>query len=284
MMKWIMWVVLWGCGVTLHSQSDEHLTTVFRQIGHEWLWSLGDSSTQILPIHQVSTNRYQIRYKRELGFQPDSLTQFFNQRMQHYAIPPPYQVFVKDCEAAQLLYSWEIYPDPKKSIIPCLGRSFPEACYYLEILLLTPPPAKSKTAYLVAFLFLVCGAGGYWMFQKNKPIEPFDHANHERFGLFTLNTMTNVMQYQNQTTTLTDKEGRLLQLLLQAKGQVVERDALLKEVWEDDEGLLLTRSVDVFVSRLRKHLRADPNIKLVAVHGRGYRLEVHAANGLHHTT
>jgi DNA-binding response OmpR family regulator len=54
---------------------------------------------------------------------------------------------------------------------------------------------------------------------------------------------------------------------------VLERNFIIENVWAD-EGVLVGRSVDMFVSRLRKLLRDDPSIKLVAVHGVGYRMEV----------
>ena len=56
-------------------------------------------------------------------------------------------------------------------------------------------------------------------------------------------------------------------------GQLLERERILREVWAD-EGILVGRSVDMFVSRLRKKLAADPTVGIAAVHGVGYRLEL----------
>ena len=53
---------------------------------------------------------------------------------------------------------------------------------------------------------------------------------------------------------------------------MVERDVIMKTIWED-EGYFVTRSMDVFISKLRKYLAADPDIAIKNVHGIGYRLE-----------
>ncbi|RYG36157.1 MAG: winged helix family transcriptional regulator, partial [Chitinophagaceae bacterium] len=55
--------------------------------------------------------------------------------------------------------------------------------------------------------------------------------------------------------------------------ETISRDTLQKEVWEN-EGVIVTRSLDVFVSKLRKKLEADENVKIINIHGKGYRLEV----------
>ena len=72
---------------------------------------------------------------------------------------------------------------------------------------------------------------------------------------------------------LTYREAKLLQLLANHPNQVLERDQILKLVWED-EGITVGRSVDVFISRLRKLLAEDPTLRITAVHGVGYRFEV----------
>lgn len=67
-------------------------------------------------------------------------------------------------------------------------------------------------------------------------------------------------------------ETKLLKLLVTSPDRLLERDFIIQQVWAD-EGVLVGRSVDVFVSRLRKKLSADVSIGIVAVHGVGYRLE-----------
>ncbi len=75
------------------------------------------------------------------------------------------------------------------------------------------------------------------------------------------------------TYQLTDKETRLLQLLARYQNQVLLRDMIQKAIWEDD-GYFVGRSLDVFISRLRKMLQKDKKVSIVNLHGTGYKLEV----------
>ena len=72
--------------------------------------------------------------------------------------------------------------------------------------------------------------------------------------------------------TLTFRETKLLQLFANNVDRLLDRESIIQQVWAD-EGVLVGRSVDVFVSRLRKKIAADPTIAISVVHGVGYRLE-----------
>jgi DNA-binding response OmpR family regulator len=72
---------------------------------------------------------------------------------------------------------------------------------------------------------------------------------------------------------LTAKEAKLLHVFANAQQEVIDRDQLMKEVWED-EGVIVGRSLDMFVSKLRKKLQADPRISILNVHGKGYKLVI----------
>jgi DNA-binding response OmpR family regulator len=80
---------------------------------------------------------------------------------------------------------------------------------------------------------------------------------------------------KNHTTekTLTQKEAEVLKLLYQNRDRVLKREEILKEVWGDDD-YFMGRSMDVFISKLRKYLKEDPSIQIVNYHGVGFRLEV----------
>ncbi|AYB30046.1 response regulator transcription factor [Chryseolinea soli] len=74
------------------------------------------------------------------------------------------------------------------------------------------------------------------------------------------------------TTRLTYKECKVLQIFFRHGGKVIERDVFLKTVWEDD-GFFVARSMDVFVSKLRKYLRSDDTLRIENVRGIGYILK-----------
>ena len=72
---------------------------------------------------------------------------------------------------------------------------------------------------------------------------------------------------------LTQKEADILRIFCRKQGQVVRREDILKDIWGDDD-YFLGRSLDVFISKLRKYLRADQSLSIINFHGVGFKLEI----------
>ena len=70
---------------------------------------------------------------------------------------------------------------------------------------------------------------------------------------------------------LTTKESELLKLLCSNANEVLERNYALKTIWLDDN-YFNARSMDVYITKLRKHLKPEPEIEIINVHGKGYKL------------
>jgi DNA-binding response OmpR family regulator len=81
-----------------------------------------------------------------------------------------------------------------------------------------------------------------------------------------------VLKSEYKTITLSEKETKALEIFARNINQVVERDKLMKELWEDEGTMVISRSVDVLVSKLRKKLSDDNSVKFINVHGKGYKL------------
>ena len=81
------------------------------------------------------------------------------------------------------------------------------------------------------------------------------------------------MVKEAEEISLSKKECELLEIFITNSNQVVKRSELKKRVWED-KGVIVGRSLDTYVSKLRKKLQEDQNIKLINVHGIGYKLVV----------
>ncbi len=94
-----------------------------------------------------------------------------------------------------------------------------------------------------------------------------------KFGNSTFDTANQILTTADQRTDLTYREAKLLLLLCRHKNKVLDRDLILKSVWED-EGILVGRSVDVFMSRLRKLLKENVAVKITNIHSVGYRFDV----------
>ena len=76
---------------------------------------------------------------------------------------------------------------------------------------------------------------------------------------------------ENETEKLTTKETELLSLLCAHVNEILERNFALKTIWIDDN-YFNARSMDVYITKLRKKLKADPGIEIINIHGKGYKL------------
>ncbi len=94
-----------------------------------------------------------------------------------------------------------------------------------------------------------------------------------RIGRYLFDTQRQVLSFEGEQFKLTTKESELLALLCAHANDVLQRDLALKTIWIDDN-YFNARSMDVYITKLRKHLKGDPEIEINNVHGKGYRLIV----------
>lgn len=92
-----------------------------------------------------------------------------------------------------------------------------------------------------------------------------------QLGAYTFDTQRQLLTMGDVNTKLTTKESELLALLCAHGNQVLERELALKTIWIDDN-YFNARSMDVYITKLRKHLKGDDRIEINNVHGKGYRL------------
>ncbi|MDX9928643.1 MAG: response regulator transcription factor [Bacteroidales bacterium] len=90
-------------------------------------------------------------------------------------------------------------------------------------------------------------------------------------GGYKFDTIRQLLTYRDHTIKLTTKESELLLLLCRHKNNVLERNYALRAIWIDDN-YFNARSMDVYITKLRKYLRKDPSIEIINVHGKGYKL------------
>ena len=101
-----------------------------------------------------------------------------------------------------------------------------------------------------------------------------------KIGRFTFDTQKQLLTLDNdseQATKLTTKENELLALLCAHSNEILQRDYALKTIWIDDN-YFNARSMDVYITKLRKHLRPDSQIEIINIHGKGYKLIVPEAD------
>lgn len=120
-------------------------------------------------------------------------------------------------------------------------------------------------------------------FGKSVPTVPAQKQDHPimqasvpelaALGNFLFDVKEQRLLLGNEIISLTDKECKILELLSRNFGELIPRETLIQKVWID-EGVITGRSLDMFVSKLRKKLSGDPELSITNVHGKGYKLEI----------
>ncbi len=90
-------------------------------------------------------------------------------------------------------------------------------------------------------------------------------------GRYKFDANKQLLSIDGKSRKLTTKESELLKLLCTNKNQMLERNYALRTIWEDDS-YFNARSMDVYITKLRKYLKEDPSIQILNVHGKGYKL------------
>jgi DNA-binding response OmpR family regulator len=92
-----------------------------------------------------------------------------------------------------------------------------------------------------------------------------------KIGRFTFDSQKQILSSDNNEVKLTTKESELLALLAANANNILERNYALKTIWIDDN-YFNARSMDVYITKLRKHLKDDPSVGIINIHGKGYKL------------
>lgn len=245
---------------------------VMREIGHKVLLHAGDSSSRVMPVKRLSRNAFQLEFQNEFTFMPDTLATIVHTSLAARELPLRYTVSVRDCRSNEMIYGYEM-DTIKNTTIACLGRVQPVGCYTIQVIFLEPEVSGiSGTHYVAGITLLGLVLIGFVFFNTRKMHgEPTDQYVNIRE--YTFHAGKRTLKRRNATVLLTHKEAKVLSVLTANMNQPVDREQLLKEVWED-EGVIVGRSLDVFISKLRKKFMEDPAIRIVNIHGNGYKLEV----------
>jgi hypothetical protein len=258
---------------------EQRAMLVMRDIGHKIMLQAGDSTSRIPPVKRLNESIFEIEFQGRFAFVPDTLVNVVHRAMASGNLPLQYIVNVKECSSGAVIYGYQIGED-SNTIVPCLGRNQPSGCYTIQIAFTETfqgsPMNKVPLLLVTMAVVAVSAFAGRRLFQKNKTTIVENDPNAVSIGYYSFYAGKRELKYGNEAIVLSDKESRLLEIFASGKNHVIARDRLLKEVWED-EGVFVGRSLDVFVSKLRKKLQRDPQVKIVNIHGKGYKLEVNAS-------
>ena len=248
---------------------------LLRRIGHEILLQSGDSTSRVLPVKKIAKNEYQISFENAFTFQPESLVNTTQRLLAKDPLASDYVVNVLNCANASVAYGYAISKNKKDDIVTCIGRRQPIACYMINIKFKPAGIITAKNEYFLGGL-LFFGLVGFILLRSVKPLKALPDS--QPTGMFTLGSMsfdteTRKLMINGTAIGLTKTETRVLRIFALSPNEAIERSRLQKEIWED-EGVIVGRSLDMFISKLRKKLEFDPNIKIVVIRGKGYKLEI----------
>lgn len=277
----------WDLSIKQERQEE----VAMRLIGHHVLLASGDTASLVLPVERTG-DRYRIRFSEPFGFDPGKLTATVDSVVRSTGIASRYIVEFVSCDSGQVVHSWQAALRPEQGMMPCMGREQPVACYQLWFTILERDPAafaqdhvrneadlaggdeeQGHTWLLLLIGALALGGLAFVIHNKRRRPAPNEDPNLIRIGEFLFNPRNMELSFKNERVRLTSKEADLLQLLSASPNDTVARETILATVW-GDEGDYVGRTLDVFVSKLRKKLEADANVRIVNIRGVGYRLVV----------
>lgn len=248
---------------------------LLRRIGHELLLQSGDSTSRVLPVKKIAENEYQITFENDLTFQPDSLVNTTQRLLAKDPLARDYVVNVLNCGNASVAYGYAISQNKKDDIVACRGRRQPTACYMINIKFKPTGINTVTNGYLLGSLSFLAFVGVIFL-RSVKPQRALPGSQHT--ATFTLGSVlfdaeNRKLIINGKAIDLTGTETRLLRIFALSPNETIARSRLQKEIWED-EGVIVGRSLDMFISKLRKKLEFDPNIKIAVIRGKGYKLEI----------
>ncbi len=261
----------------------ENIDVALRMIGHEFLRASGDSTSRIFPIQQVESNQYLIHFDTEFSFVPDVLTPIADRIVSKTQIAKEYLVQIKNCDSGKVVHSFRVLENDS-NFLPCMGRLQPVDCYVILFHIITPgtailPPhnlpskGQNQASYnsrwwyvALAGLCILLVVLFRKIIKSGKSV-----AGVISLGEFAYDPTNMTLEKGNNRQELTGKENDLLHLLYLHLNQTIDKEIILKEVWRD-EGVYIGRTLDVYISKLRKKFESDPAIKIINVRGVGYKM------------
>lgn len=261
---------------------NDRAKIAIREIGNQLLLSNKDSTSLILPVIENKKSTYLLSFENELSFEPHNLVTIVDSVFTKTDLSKHYRVSVLQCFEQLVGYSYEMSILEENTIIPCSGRYLPKGCYTIEIKFTKRDQLFFKTQiilYIIGFVCLLLLLDVFILKKKKQQtkeaietIETLD-ATYTRVGRFRFYPEQNKLVKEAEEISLSKKECELLEILVANPNQIIKRDEFNKKVWEDN-GVFVGRSLDTYISKLRKKLQDDDAIKITNIHGVGYKFEI----------
>jgi DNA-binding winged helix-turn-helix (wHTH) protein len=266
--------------------AEKHILVSMRMIGHTILLHAGDSASRVLPVEKVE-GRYKIRFASDFQFDPEKLVTIIDSIVKSTGIASRFITEVEKCETGEVIYSFEIGDQAHTDVLPCKTRMPEKGCYTILITLLDPVKpepdeelvagnTKVNYSFPAGLISIILALTGLILYSRKKTqttTEKSIDSNLIAIGGYRFDRNKSELLVADQRVELSAKESDLLHLLYRFANTTVEREELLRNIW-GDEGDYVGRTLDVFISRLRKKLELDTSVQIVNIRGVGYKLVV----------
>jgi DNA-binding winged helix-turn-helix (wHTH) protein len=245
-----------------------------REVGNRLLLMQQDSTSLIFPVKRLNSLTYELSFQSDLSFSPDSLVNIVKSNIDDYELSKNYRVEVLRCLDEEVAYSYEMHIEDAQTIIPCENRVLPVQCYTLQFEFLEQHSGFDfRMLILIFFLLLSLFVELFWFRKKPEETTATEVNDYQSLGSFHFYPEQNKLIKEAEEIPLSKKECELLAIFAEHPNEIIKREELTKQVWEDN-GVFVGRSLDTYISKLRKKLQTDDRIKITNIHGVGYKLEV----------
>ncbi|GAB5557434.1 MAG: hypothetical protein SchgKO_16470 [Schleiferiaceae bacterium] len=264
-----------------------------RWIGHQLYLETGDSTTAVPPVTFIA-GEFGVSFEPTQPWMPSAMVPIIDKAVSSYQLPPAYIVELVPCDSQKVMYSYSMLTHHSDELIPCGTRELPPGCYTVFIEFKgdweevsvegSTDAAEAKTSstfqfYFFAALVLLSLMLIRWWLNRKKKGSSNSHVQNAptsgdhviALGTLQFDTRHSLLFREEVKIELTSKEADLLHVLYQNQNQTVNREDLLNSVW-GDEGDYVGRTLDVYISKLRKKLEGEPLVKIVNTRGVGYKL------------
>ena len=230
-------VILISAVASINNKNEipaNHVEVVLRDLGHQLLLTAKDSTSRVLPVKKLNDNRYQISFQNNVGFVSDSLINLVERTFQKNGLANDYIVNLRNCKANETVLAFEIN-SKTGNLTPCRGRTLEVGCYVIEIDLLKK---NTFNYFLLLLLIIPLSVVGFYLkdkFRRKEEIASIiDNNDFIQLGNFKFYTDNNLLKIEDKNITLSEKETKALKIFAENINQIVEREKLMKEIWEDE--------------------------------------------------
>lgn len=264
---------------------EERINLAMRQVGDRLYRYCGDRTSLIPPVQVLSDIEFQLQLDQ--GVEYDILQELMEKTFNDFGIADDYIVSILDCYDNEILLGFNTIASDSETQ-PCGGRDRVEQCNIINLKLYDAEKSINQTSnWIYSILGSLIFIGLIWSRYKNRKPQSESNTDSElatnqenpsveskdlKIGNSSFDVQSLSFSHKDESKTLTYREAKLFEYFVVHKNEVLKREDIQNHVWEE-EGVIVGRSLDVFISRLRKIIKADQSLAIKNIHGVGYRLE-----------